>query len=107
MAVIQSNDSGFHDLIGKNPFVIVKFYASWCGSCKLFAAKYRRISDSSEFQKVVFVDVNAEDNPTARKLAGVNNLPFFATFFNGQLLESTATSREDRVLELLNNLLKK
>lgn len=107
MSIIQANDSDFHDIISANPFVIAKFYASWCGSCKLFKPKFRRISESTEYRDVVFIDIDAETNPAARKLAGVNKLPFFATFHNGQLLESMATSKEERVLELLANLITK
>jgi hypothetical protein len=50
------------------------------------------------------VEVNAEENETARKAAGVDNLPFFATFKNGQLLTGSATSKEDKMLQLLEGL---
>jgi hypothetical protein len=53
---------------------------------------------------VVFLDVNAEDNPVARKLGGVDNLPFFAVFKNGELVEGVATSKEDKLVEMLNSI---
>jgi thioredoxin-like negative regulator of GroEL len=46
--------------------------------------------------------VNAEDNPVARRLGGVDNLPFFAVFKNGKLVEGVATSKEDKLVEMLN-----
>lgn len=105
MAVIISTDKDFNKHISSNEKVIVKYYADWCGTCKLFAPKFRRLSDDERFKGIVFLDVNAEENENARKLAGVDNLPFFAIFKNGQLLEASATSKEETVVAMLEKLM--
>jgi thioredoxin len=104
MAVISSNDKDFENQIQQNEKVIVKFYADWCGSCKLLAPKYKKLSEKEEYHSVVFLEVNAEENPNARKLAQVKNLPTIATFKNGQLVESVPTSNENYVTKMLNDL---
>ena len=104
MAVQLLTDADFRAQLAANPKVVVKYFADWCGNCKLFAPKFRRMSENPEFEGVLFVDVNAEQNPEARNLAGVDNLPFFATFKNGELVAATATSKEEVVTELLNTL---
>lgn len=102
--VIKSTDDDFNNVLAEHPKVIVKFYADWCGQCRLFSPKFTRLSDDEHYKDVAFVDVNAEKSPAARKAAGVDNLPFFAIFKNGQLVEGTATSREEKVIEMLQNL---
>ena len=104
MALIKSNDGDFESLLQQNGKVVVKYYADWCGNCKLFAPKFRRLSDDERFAGIAFLDVNAEENPTARSLAGVNNLPFFAIFKNGQLEGTLAASKEDAVVDLISKL---
>jgi len=104
MSVLISDDSNFEENLSQNPLVIVKYYADWCGSCKLFAPKYKRLSNDERFQKITFLDVNAETNPEARKRGEVNNLPTFAIFKDGVLEATQSTSKEDVVIELLNKL---
>lgn len=104
MAVLLSSDSEFKSQLEKFDKVIVKYYAGWCGTCKLFAPKYRRLSGDERFEGVTFLDVNAEENEVARKMAGVDNLPFFAIFKNGELIEGKSTSKEDQVVEMIQKL---
>ena len=86
--VTPSTDTDFKQLLAAHPKVIVKYYADWCGSCKLFAPKFKRLSTDERFAGIQFIEVNAEENPEARKAGGVDNLPFIATFHNGELVKA-------------------
>ena len=104
MAVALLTDTDFANNLAQHDKVIVKYYSYWCGSCKLFAHKFKRLSNDERFAGVEFIEVNAETNPEARKAAGVDNLPFIATFKNGQLLKGDSTSKEEYVVEMLESL---
>ncbi|MBC8124522.1 MAG: thioredoxin family protein [Candidatus Kapabacteria bacterium] len=104
MSIIQPSEQDFRLILESNDKVIIKYYADWCGSCKLFSPKYTRLSNDERFTDITFLEVNAETNPEARALAGVDNLPFFATFKNGALVEGTATTKEENVVGLLDRL---
>lgn len=104
MSVEVVNDQNFQETLSSNDKVVVKYFANWCGSCKLFYPKYKRLSSDERFGDVAFLDINAEENPEARKLAGVDSLPFFAVFKDGKLVEGAATSKEEKVVEMLNSL---
>ena len=101
-----STDNDFESLLKSNDKVIVKYYADWCGSCKLFAPKYKRHSNDENNADIIFLEVNAEENENARKIGGVDNLPYLASFKNGVLLEGTATSKEEYLQKMMDDLRK-
>ncbi len=102
MAVQTSTDADFEQLLKDHSRVVVKYYADWCGACKMFAPKYKRVSNEEANEGVLFLDVNAEHNETARKAAGVSNLPFLAAFKDGQLVEGSAASKEEYLRKLID-----
>lgn len=104
MAVVSATDNNFNTLLETNENVVVKYYADWCGSCKLFAPKFKRLSNDERFANIAFLEVNAEESPEARKAAGVDNLPYIATFKKGVLVSGSATSKEEFVLSMLEGL---
>ncbi len=104
MAVIDSTDADFSQLINDNSKVVVKYYADWCGTCRLFNPKYKRLSGDERFQDVTFLNVNAENNAEARKTGGVTNLPYFAIFKDGNFVEAIASGKEEPVVELIQKL---
>lgn len=99
--VTKVNDLEFKEILDKGGKVAVKFYADWCGNCRLFAPKFKRMSDEERFEGITFLDVNAEESPEARKMAGVTNLPFFAVFDNGELKAKDFTSKQEVVEQLI------
>lgn len=104
MAVDLVTDSEFKEKLSSNDKVVVKYFADWCGNCRLFSPKYKRLSSDDRFEGVAFLDINAEQNPEARKAGGVSNLPYFAIFKNGELVEGFAGSKEDAVVDLISKL---
>ena len=66
MSVELSNDTLLPAQIAQHGKVIVKYYADWCGSCKLFSPKYKRLSGDERYSDILFIDVNAEENPESR-----------------------------------------
>jgi thiol-disulfide isomerase/thioredoxin len=102
MAVQIATDADFAQILKDNNRVVVKYYADWCGACKMFAPKYKRVSNEEAHEDVVFLEVNAEHSPEARKAAGVDNLPFLASFKDGALAEGSAASKEEYLRKLID-----
>jgi hypothetical protein len=65
--------------------------------------KFKKLSTENE--NISFVIADAEKFPESRKLADVSNLPTFATYVNGKLLNQTQTNKFDVLKELVNEVI--
>ena len=101
--LIELNEDTLQDLVSKNEKVIVQFSASWCGNCRIMKPKFKKLA--SEIENLTFVLVDAENSPESRKLANVSNLPTFATFVNGKLVNETQTNKAEVLTELVNEII--
>lgn len=102
--VTKATDAEFKGLIDTNSKVVIKYFANWCGTCRLFAPKFTKISNKEEYADVLFLDVNAEENPEARKFGGVTNLPYFVVVKDGQVLAADTTAKEEGVEKMIGLL---
>jgi len=100
--LIELNEDTLQDLVSTNEKIIVQFSASWCGNCRIMKPKFKKLA--SENENVTFVLVDAENSPESRKLANVSNLPTFATFVNGKLVNETQTNKAEVLTELVNEI---
>ena len=91
------------EIVATNETVVVQYAASWCGNCRIMKPKFKKLA--SENESIPFVIVDAEQFPESRKLANVDNLPTFATFKNGVLVNQTQTNKAEVLAELVNEVI--
>jgi len=87
------------EVIQNNPKVMVQFSASWCGNCRIMKPKFKKMAGEND--EITFVVIDAEKNPASRQLASVTNLPTFAAFDGGKLVDQTQTNKADVLAELV------
>lgn len=90
------------EVIASNDVVVVQYAASWCGNCRIMKPKFKLLASQNE--NIPFLIVDAEKFPESRKLAKVDNLPTFATFKNGVLVNQTQTNKAEVLTELVNEV---
>ncbi len=100
--LIELKEDNLNKVLIENANVMVQFSAGWCGNCRLMKPKFKRLS--SENEEIAFVLADAEKFPASRKLASVKNLPTFAIFKNGELINQVQTTKEDQLKSLLNEI---
>ncbi|MBA4154854.1 co-chaperone YbbN [Flavobacterium sp.] len=100
--LIDLTEDTLQDLVTTNNKVVVQYSASWCGNCRIMKPKFKKLA--SENDAITFVLVDAENSPESRKLANVSNLPTFATFVNGELVNQTQTNKAEVLAELVSEI---
>ena len=88
MAVVELTKDNFDEVVTNNPFVIVDFWAPWCGPCRSFAPTYEKVS--GDHPDIVFAKVNTEDE---REIAGhfqIRSIPTLMIFRDKIIIFSEA-----------------
>lgn len=84
MATKAVTDDSFHaDVIASDKPVVVDFWASWCGPCKMIAPALEELSDELG-EQVTIVKVDIDENPDAPSRYGVRGIPTMILFKNGE-----------------------
>ena len=99
MSIQHATDDTFEQLVLKNEKpVMVDFWATWCGPCKIVAPEMEKIAAKYEGAiDVVKVDVDA--NPRISQAFNIMSIPTIAFFRPGQQPMGVAGARPMEALE--------
>ena len=78
MATIELNKENLVSTVNDNPFVIIDFWAPWCGPCQSFAPVYEQISE--KYPDIVFAKVNTEEEQEIAAQFNIRSIPTLMIF---------------------------
>ena len=73
MATVELTKDNFDDIAGGNDFVIIDFWATWCGPCQSFGPVYEEISE--KYPAIVFGKVNTEQEQELAAHFQIRSIP--------------------------------
>jgi len=100
--IVELDNDNLAEIVGGDDVVLVQYSASWCGNCRIMKPKFKKLASENEGLKFVIAD--AEKFPESRKLADVSNLPTFAAFKGGKLVNQIQTNKLDPLTQLVNEV---
>lgn len=81
--------------------VLVDFWATWCGPCKMIAPIVKEIADEYD-GKILVGKVNVDEEPDLTMQYNVSSIPTLMVFKNGQLVNKAIGYHEkDEILKML------
>ena len=84
MATSKTNDQDFKsDVLESDKFVLVDFWAEWCGPCKAIAPSLEEISEEMK-DKLKVVKVNVDENPAVSQSYSIRSIPALMIFKDGK-----------------------
>ncbi len=95
--VNEIRDADFNEGISKGT-VVVDFWASWCGPCKMLGPVINELSEEIG-TKAKFLKVNVDENPATASHYKIASIPTVIVFKNGNVSETLVGFRPKAALK--------
>lgn len=101
MAMTELNDETIFGIIELEPVVLIDFYASWCGSCRVAAPMFEKVAGEAGL-KIFKIDV--EKNPKIKEMLDLPGLPSVGCFKNGEPVDLVNVTKEEAFREFVQKM---
>ena len=98
MEITVTKDTFEREVLQAEQTVLVDFFATWCGPCKMIAPIVKQIADEGK-AKVCKIDV--DEQPELAIRFGVDSIPTLLVFKNGALVNRAVGYRSKDQIEAL------
>ncbi|MBQ2668671.1 MAG: thioredoxin [Clostridia bacterium] len=93
MATVHATAEQFKTLLNDNKIVLVDFFATWCGPCKMIAPLLEQVSETYA-GKAVVVKIDVDEEPELAAQFGIESIPTVILFKDGQPMNMEVGARQ-------------
>ncbi|KAK0210943.1 thioredoxin [Desarmillaria ectypa] len=96
----------FRKIIDSPKPVVIDFWATWCGPCKMIGPVFKKLSEKPEFAGVDFYTVDADEQPDIMDELQVSSMPTFIAFKDGNKIGTSLGAIPKNLLDLIDKAVK-
>lgn len=90
--IITGTSENFNEVINGELPVLVDFWATWCGPCRMVSPFIEQLAEEYE-GKVAFMKVNVDKEPALCEKYRVSSIPNLVLFKDGDVVDQSAGAR--------------
>ena len=90
--ILHAAESSFESILKENKIVLVDFWATWCGPCRMVAPIMEQLADHYA-GKLKSAKVDVDENPGLASKFGIMSIPTVILFKDGQAVMKDVGAR--------------
>ncbi|NCB74643.1 MAG: thioredoxin [Clostridia bacterium] len=99
--VTVTNDNFEKEVVNSSVPVLIDFWASWCGPCRMLSPVIEEIASEVKDKKIC--KVNVDEQPELARKFGVMSIPTLVVMNKGEMVKkSLGVQPKNAVLSMLN-----
>lgn len=102
---VTVNNQNLAEVLASSPVVLIDFWATWCGPCRMLAPVVEEVA--AEFEgKAVVAKCNVDEAREVAMQYRIMSIPTLVYFKNGEVADKTVgVVSKESIVSKLNNLL--
>ena len=105
MITISTDEKFEKEINATDKFVLVDFFATWCGPCSVLTPILEKLAEHFE-GKIIFMKADVDNIPITSQKFGVEKIPTVILFKNGKPISSfVGLIPENTIKEWLENII--
>jgi thioredoxin 1 len=92
----------FEKYISENQYVLIDFWATWCGPCLKIAPLVEKLAE--EHKNVAFAKVDVDACEELSEMLNITAMPTFQIYKDGKLHKEWKGANDSKLVEELKNL---
>lgn len=105
MSIINLTKDSYHNEVMKTEkVVVIDFWATWCGPCKMMAPVVEEVA--KDYPDVKVCKVNVDEEPELSNAFKIVSIPTIVVIKNGEIIDSVVGYRPKEDIEKIIKLVK-
>lgn len=105
MSIINLTKDSYHnEVMETEKVVVIDFWATWCGPCKMMAPVVEEVA--KDYPDVKVCKVNVDEEPELSNAFKIVSIPTIVVIKNGEIIDSVVGYRPKEDIEKIINLVK-
>ena len=101
MSLIHVTKDNYAEIKASDKPVLLDFFATWCGPCRMIAPFIQQIAD--EHPEYVVAKIDVDEEPELAQEFGIQSIPTLVVIKNGEVARTAAGARpKAAILALLD-----
>ena len=105
MSIINLTKDSYHnEVMETEKVVVIDFWATWCGPCKMMAPVVEEVA--KDYPDVKVCKVNVDEEPELSNAFRIVSIPTIVVIKNGEIIDSVVGYRPKEDIEKIIKLVK-